>query len=198
MSGETFPVDVTDGVAVVAAPQEIDVTNAEDLRSALLKAAANGNGTLVVDMSRTQFCDSSGLHTLIAAHKRAAAEGGEVRLVMTGAAVLRLFALTGMDRVIPNFPSLGEALTQTGASANGHDRQRDDADGPAAISQADAIPAVQLPGTLKRSSKEAQETFTRALIKATQVHGDGDQAVQAAYSEFKRAFEKRGDHWIPR
>jgi ChaB len=53
-----------------------------------------------------------------------------------------------------------------------------------------------LPGTLKRSSKEAQETFTKAHDRAVQVHGEGDQAELAAYAEFKRKFEKRGDHWI--
>ncbi len=56
----------------------------------------------------------------------------------------------------------------------------------------------QLPGTLKRSSKEAQETFTRAHDSAVRTYGEGDQAYRVAYAEFKRTFEKRGDHWIPR
>ena len=56
-------------------------------------------------MTRTRFCDSSGLHTLIAAHKRANAEGGEVLLVIPGPPVLRVFALTGIDKVIPSFPA---------------------------------------------------------------------------------------------
>ncbi len=29
-------------------------------------------------------------------------------------------------------------------------------------------------------------------------YGESDQASRAAYAEFKRTFEKRGDHWIPR
>ena len=128
MPEDKFPVEVVQGVPVVAAPEEIDITNAEALRSALLKAAANGNGALVVDMTQTQFCDSSGLHTLIAAHKRAEAEGREVLLVIPSIAVLRVFALTAMDRVIPNFASLAEALAQTTACPNGHGRQRDDGD----------------------------------------------------------------------
>ncbi len=128
MPEDTFPVEVVGGVPVVAAPEEIDVTNAEALRSALLKAAANGHRTLVVDMTQTQFCDSSGLHTLIAAHKRAEAEGREVLLVIPGTTVLRVFALTGMDRVIPNFTSLAEALAQTAATANGRCRHRNEGD----------------------------------------------------------------------
>ena len=114
MPDEEFPVEVVRGVPVVAAPEEIDITNAEALRSALFKAAADGYGTLVVDMTQTQFCDSSGLHTLIAAHKRAEAEGREVLLVIPSTTVLRVFVLTGMDRVIPNFTSLAEALAQSG------------------------------------------------------------------------------------
>jgi hypothetical protein len=29
-----------------------------------------------------------------------------------------------------------------------------------------------------------------------QTYGEGDQANRVAYSELKRKFEKRGDHWI--
>jgi hypothetical protein len=54
----------------------------------------------------------------------------------------------------------------------------------------------ELPGTLKRSSKEAQDTFTRAHNSAVRAYGQGDQAERAAYAEFKQKFEKRGDHWI--
>jgi anti-sigma B factor antagonist len=116
-----FAYEVVNGVPVVAAPEEIDITNASELRSALLAAAAHGCGTLVVDMTRTRFCDSSGLHALVAAHKRAQAEAGELRLAMAAAAVLRVFAITGLDRVIPSFPSLEQALAYRSASApNGH------------------------------------------------------------------------------
>jgi anti-anti-sigma regulatory factor len=71
----------------------------------------------VADLSRTQFCDSSGLHTLLAAHKRATTAGGDVLLVISGSAVLRVFTITGIDHIIPNFTSLEEALAQT--SVNG-------------------------------------------------------------------------------
>jgi stage II sporulation protein AA (anti-sigma F factor antagonist) len=62
-------------------------------------------------MSRTRFPDSAGLNELVAAARHARAEGGEVRLVVTGAAVGRLVALAGVDRVIPVYASLKDALT---------------------------------------------------------------------------------------
>jgi anti-anti-sigma regulatory factor len=44
MHDGSFPVELVSGVPVVAAPEEIDITNAPDLRSALLQAAAGGPG----------------------------------------------------------------------------------------------------------------------------------------------------------
>lgn len=111
-----FPVEVVGVVPVVAAPEEIDITNADRLRSALLQAAADGHGMVIVDMTRTRFCDCAGLDVLVAAHKRARAEGRKLLLVISGAAVSavsRLIAITGIDRVIPSFTSLDEALAQT-------------------------------------------------------------------------------------
>jgi len=128
MQDGEFPVELVDGVPVVAAPEEIDITNARELHSALLAAAAARPGTLVADMTRTWFCDSSGLHALLAAHKRAQAEGGELLLVIPGTAVLRIFAITGIDRMIPNFTSLDEALAHT--SPSGSNRRRRPDDGP--------------------------------------------------------------------
>jgi anti-anti-sigma factor len=107
------------GVPVVVTPEEIDITNAAGLRAALTEAAGRGPGGFVVDMSRTWFCDTAGLHALVGAYKRASAEGVEVRLVITGAAVLRIFAVTGLDGVIPHSASLDEALTATSRRTEG-------------------------------------------------------------------------------
>jgi anti-sigma B factor antagonist len=107
----SFPVEVIEGVPVVTAPEEVDIANAALLQKALAEAAGPGHALVVVDMSRTRFCDSSGLNTLVAADRRARAEGGEVHLVVTGESVIRIVELTGVDRVVPIYASLEEALT---------------------------------------------------------------------------------------
>ena len=107
-----FPVEVVSGVPVVVAPEEIDITNADALRAALSEAATHGPGRFVVDMTRTQFCDTAGLHALVAAHKRIRAGGGQLVLVMPGAGVLRIFEITGLDRVIPHVATRQEALAR--------------------------------------------------------------------------------------
>jgi hypothetical protein len=54
----------------------------------------------------------------------------------------------------------------------------------------------ELPGTLQRSCREAQESFTKAYHGAAQIYGEGDRAVRTAFSVVKQKFEKRGDHWV--
>lgn len=118
MSEVSYLVEMISGVPVVAVPAEIDITTADQLRLALLEATADGHATVVVDMTRTHFCDSAGLSVLIGAHKRAQQEGGELRLVMPASGgVFRIFTLTGLDRFIPRFGSLQEALLQIPAAA---------------------------------------------------------------------------------
>ena len=110
MPDTSFSVEMVSGVPVVVTPEEIDITNAGGLRTALLEAAGRGPGGFVVDMSRTQFCDTAGIHALVAAHKQARDDGREVRLVVTSASVLRIFAITGFDQVISSFSRLDQAL----------------------------------------------------------------------------------------
>jgi anti-sigma B factor antagonist len=114
-----LPVELVHGVPVVLAPEEIDITNAAVLRAALLAAAANGHQAFVVDLTRTRFCDSSGFHALMAAHRRAQAEHRQMLLAGPGAAVSRVLLITGLDRVIPIFASLDEALAHTAAAMDG-------------------------------------------------------------------------------
>jgi anti-sigma B factor antagonist len=119
MEGSGFPVEMTRDIPVVGTPEEIDITNAPALGAALAAAAAHGHGTLVVDMSRTQFCDTAGIHALVAAHRRAKADGGRLLLVTAATSVLRILAITGLDQVIASFERLDEALASASAGAGG-------------------------------------------------------------------------------
>jgi anti-sigma B factor antagonist len=114
------PIETISGVLVVTAPNEIGTSTADQLRLALLEAVSHGHTTVVVDMTSTEFCDSSGLGVLVHAHKRALEEGGELRLVIPpDGAVFRIFTLTSLYLFIPRFGSLSEALLERPAVAIG-------------------------------------------------------------------------------
>jgi anti-sigma B factor antagonist len=97
------------GVPIVTPPLEVDLHNAEAFGAALT-AASRDHATVVVDMSSTEFCDSSGLSALAAAVLRAQAAGGELRLVVGSLAVRKVLAVTGMDSVFAMFDELPEAI----------------------------------------------------------------------------------------
>jgi anti-sigma B factor antagonist len=110
MSAEPDQLSQVNGVPVVRAAVEVDATNAPDLRSAILAAISTGTERLIVDMSQTEFCDSTGLNVLVRAHKRLAEAGGELLLVAAEPTLLRIFKVTGMDTMFHLFASRDDAL----------------------------------------------------------------------------------------
>src|SRR6266550_2866212 len=56
----------------------------------------------------------------------------------------------------------------------------------------------ELPSTLGRSPKKAQETCFKAHDSAVQTYGEGERAHRTAFSAVKHSFEKVGDHWEPK
>ena len=61
------------------------------------------------------------------------------------------------------------------------------------------MPAEQeLPSTLRRSSKKAQRTWSKAHDSAVETYGEGERAHRTAFAALKHSFEKVGDHWEPK
>jgi hypothetical protein len=58
--------------------------------------------------------------------------------------------------------------------------------------------AQELPSTLQRSPREAQETWIKAHDSAVESYGEGERAHRTAFSALKHSFEKVGDHWEPK
>ncbi|RLP93538.1 MULTISPECIES: ChaB family protein [unclassified Micromonospora] len=52
-----------------------------------------------------------------------------------------------------------------------------------------------MPATLKRSPKKAQDTYVKAHDSAVEEYGEGERAHRTAFAAVKHAFEKVGDHW---
>ena len=55
-----------------------------------------------------------------------------------------------------------------------------------------------LPSTLQRSPKKAQETFAKTHDSAVETYGEGERAHRTAFAAVKHSFEKVGDHWEPK
>ena len=119
---DDFGIDVTerDGCTVVAVRGEVDLATAPTLKNRLLELVAGGSREIIVDLTATDFLDSTGLGAVVAAYKRVRAHDGNLTLVATAARVKRVFEITNLDRVVPICASIDEACakTQPGAAAD--------------------------------------------------------------------------------
>ena len=52
-----------------------------------------------------------------------------------------------------------------------------------------------MPSTIQRSGRKAQETWGKTHDSAVESYGEGERAHRTAFSALKHSFEKVGDHW---
>ena len=126
MPQERLPVAWLGEAAVITLPEEIDISNSEQVREELLSLLNRGPAVLIVDMAETTFCDSAGVNALVRAHRRATASDAEIRLVVTSRGVERVLAITGVDRLIRIYPSVAAALNEGDAPAGAANPDPDD------------------------------------------------------------------------
>jgi hypothetical protein len=56
----------------------------------------------------------------------------------------------------------------------------------------------EMPSTIERSPKKAQETWGKTHDSAVEQYGEGERAHRTAFSALKHSFEKVGHHWEPK
>ena len=89
-----------DGVGVVEPKGRLTMASARAMRDLLTDLVAGGTTKIVVDMAETTFLDSSGLGALIAGLKSARQAGGDLRIARPTPAVVTVFELTNLDKVL--------------------------------------------------------------------------------------------------
>ena len=96
-----FDINVTeqDGWAVVTVTGEVDVATAPRLREEIVRLGSDGSTQLAIDLEAVDFLDSMGLGVLVGALKRVRTHQGELVVVCTNDRILRIFGITGLDRV---------------------------------------------------------------------------------------------------
>jgi anti-sigma B factor antagonist len=85
---------------VMSVRGEIDLYTAPRLHEELTSALAGGAPVrLVVDMSGVDFCDSTGMNVLLAAHRKAREQGGDLELAGPRRTVRKVLQVTGLETV---------------------------------------------------------------------------------------------------
>ena len=89
---------------------EIDVYTAPQLRERLIELVEGGQQHIVVDMEQVEFLDSTGLGVLVGGLKRVRALDGSLRLVCGQERILKIFRITGLEKVFAIYPTVEEAV----------------------------------------------------------------------------------------
>ncbi|MEU9140632.1 STAS domain-containing protein [Streptomyces sp. NPDC048404] len=97
--------------AVVTPAGELDHHTADLLREPLERCLEKGYARLIIDCSRLEFCDSTGLNVLLGARLKAEAAGGGVHLAAMQPVVARVFEITGAEAVFTVHDTLEAALS---------------------------------------------------------------------------------------
>jgi anti-sigma B factor antagonist len=109
------------GHQVLEVGGEIDVYTAPQLRERLIALVEDGARKVVVDLGRVEFLDSTGLGVLVGALKRLRGVNGDLSLVCAQERLLKIFRITGLDRVFTIYDSvdavIGGASGTPGAAA---------------------------------------------------------------------------------
>ena len=84
---------------VIEVGGEIDVYTAPRLRESIVTAVDAGHTRLIIDVRKVDFLDSTGLGVLVGALKRVRADGGSLDIVCTQERILKIFEITGLDKV---------------------------------------------------------------------------------------------------
>ena len=89
---------------------EIDVYTAPRLRQAIIDLVEDGTSNIVVDMQKVDFLDSTGLGVLVGGLKRVKTKDGALSIVATQEKILKVFDITGLNKVFPLHDSVEEAV----------------------------------------------------------------------------------------
>ncbi len=100
-----------DGVFVVAVEGELDMNTAPGLERELEVALADGQASLLIDLSRCEFIDSTGIALIMRSWQTLDGDGSErFALCGVGHQVKRVLGITGLEQTIPTHPSREQAL----------------------------------------------------------------------------------------
>ena len=98
-----------DPYTLVTLDGEADVTNSAALWEALQGQLASQPRTLVIDLARLRFMDSSALHVILRATRAMDRHGGVLALARHQDTVARMLSLTAADQLIPVYSSVTDA-----------------------------------------------------------------------------------------
>jgi anti-sigma B factor antagonist len=117
MQLEISTADLGGGVATVGVAGEVDLYTAPALKAALRETIDGGARSVLVDLSRATFIDSTTLGVLMGAVKRLRPAGGELAIACSDPNIRKIFEITLLDRIFNIFDLPAQGIEHLHAAA---------------------------------------------------------------------------------
>ena len=102
--------DNKNGISIVRVEGNIDISTSPDFKKHFKKIIGDKVGTVVINLEKVDYMDSSGLATLVEIYKNMRKYEGTIRLVELSDKVKGLFAITKLDKLFKIFDDEALAL----------------------------------------------------------------------------------------
>jgi anti-anti-sigma factor len=110
--------DETDGVIVARLSGEIDLSNARDIGEELAGSVANTAYGVVLDLTATDYLDSSGVHMIFDLAQRMSKRQQSIRVVVPeGAPIRRVLRIVELHGVVPVLAAVDAAVEEVRSEA---------------------------------------------------------------------------------
>jgi len=99
-------------VYVISLTGEIDLYTAPEFKQQLLEVIGEGASHVIVDLTSTTFIDSTTLGVLVGGLRRLRAHDGHLSIVCSDPNIVKIFEITGLDRVFAVFATREQAVAK--------------------------------------------------------------------------------------
>tara|TARA_Y100000385_G_scaffold94396_2_gene97577 strand:+ start:2366 stop:2746 length:381 start_codon:yes stop_codon:yes gene_type:complete len=96
-------------VTVTSKVEKLDASNASDLKSQLLHLSKTNHNQIILDLSDTKYCDSSGLSAILMANRLCKDTSGSFVLCGLQENVTKMIKIAQLDSVIKSVEKLSDA-----------------------------------------------------------------------------------------
>ena len=93
-------VDVVETAGGLRVSGMLDVRSVSEVRTALYRVLEGSTGDIAIDLSSLDALDATGLAVIVAAHRRALAQGRQLVLHGVRPSLARVLAVTRLNRVL--------------------------------------------------------------------------------------------------
>lgn len=106
-----YSLDKNDKYAVIRLQeQKLNTLISAELKSELLIINSQGYNNIILDLTDTQFCDSSGLSAVLVGNRVCRNAGGSFILTGLSEPIKKLIAISQLEQVLVITPTLAQAI----------------------------------------------------------------------------------------